>query len=80
VYRPAIPAASASRRRQQFHPFIRRFVASSLVPRAAQVLWVSGDSTVQQGVGALIRAAALGRISVFTFQPGDVEQGAGPVQ
>jgi ABC-type uncharacterized transport system substrate-binding protein len=38
--------------------------------------WVSGDSTVQQGVGALIRAASQGRIPVFTIQPGDVEQGA----
>jgi putative ABC transport system substrate-binding protein len=50
--------------------------ASSLVARGAQALWVSGDSTVQQGIGALIRAAAQGRIPVFTFQPGDVEQGA----
>jgi putative ABC transport system substrate-binding protein len=31
---------------------------------------------VQQGIGALIRAATQGRIPVFTFQPGDVEQGA----
>jgi putative tryptophan/tyrosine transport system substrate-binding protein len=50
--------------------------AASLVARGAQALWVSGDSTVQQGVGALLRAAAQGRIPVFTFQPGDVEQGA----
>jgi putative ABC transport system substrate-binding protein len=50
--------------------------ASSLVARGAQALWVSGDSTVQQGVGALIRAASQGRIPVFTIQPGDVEHGA----
>jgi putative tryptophan/tyrosine transport system substrate-binding protein len=50
--------------------------ASSLVARGAQALWVSGDSTVQQGVGALIRAASQGRIPVFTIQPGDVEMGA----
>ena len=50
--------------------------ASSLVARGAQAIWVSGDSTVQQGIGALIRAATQGRIPVFTFQPGDVKQGA----
>jgi putative ABC transport system substrate-binding protein len=50
--------------------------ASSVVGRGAQAIWVSGDSTVQQGIGALIRAANQGKIPVFTFQPGDVEQGA----
>jgi ABC-type uncharacterized transport system substrate-binding protein len=50
--------------------------ASSLVARGAQALWISGDSTVQQGSSALLRAAAQGRIPVFTFQPGNVEQGS----
>jgi ABC-type uncharacterized transport system substrate-binding protein len=50
--------------------------ASSLVARGAQALWVSGDSTVQQGVGALIRAAVQGRIPVITIQPGDVDLGS----
>ena len=50
--------------------------AASVVARGAQAIWVSGDSTVQQGIGALIRAATQGKIPVFTLQPGDVEKGA----
>ena len=50
--------------------------AASVVARGAQAIWVSGDSTVQQGIGALIRAANQGKIPVFTLQPGDVEKGA----
>jgi ABC-type uncharacterized transport system substrate-binding protein len=49
--------------------------AASLVARGARAFWVSGDTTVQQGIGALMRIAQQARIPVFTYQPGDIDQG-----
>lgn len=50
--------------------------AASLVARGVQAFWVSGDTTVQQGIHALLRAAQQARIPVFTYQPGDIDLGS----